>query len=300
MWNRVALSALGMAFGWNLVNYWTVAWDDRGRYLYRIIISLAGAILLVGLLATLGAAPGILAIIILSFAALVAYAARAKMLGKENADQGHEKVHAEAQGHGAALIVVAETEPKEYDGPAPWVRYLGLRQAVLGRSPHWFIRPYLLRRVRDTFRAAGPDTGSASAMSHLCAYLSNRLQIETYPAHPWASPDVTESLRQVVRAGYEHIIVLPIDLDPVSEVDLGQQIDRVGIVQQAPVVEILPNLVADIWWPERVDAAVETRLQGMPPPISVNHDNVMLDRFCATALQHVEQVTGSHRATKTA
>jgi hypothetical protein len=78
MWNRVVLLATGMAFGWNLVNYFTVAPARREAQRLRIIVSaMIGVALIISLGMQEWQAAAVGSVVFLG-TALIAYAANAR------------------------------------------------------------------------------------------------------------------------------------------------------------------------------------------------------------------------------
>ncbi|MBM3188468.1 MAG: hypothetical protein FJZ90_07075, partial [Chloroflexi bacterium] len=215
MWNRVALLSAGFAFGWTLVNCWVAPRMLLRREMQSTALAAAvGLLVVVWLALSASWASGLAGALAFAFAALVAYAAKAKQVSKDEPTPsspappveraaGHSVADHGVADRGAAVLLVHEGEPAVYDGPAPWARRVAHLQQKGHRVLHWFVRPLAYARIRSAYDRMGGANPLSAAMANLAQELQRLLGLPyaVGEASLWAEPPLAERLASLAREG---------------------------------------------------------------------------------------------------
>ena len=187
MWNRVFLLASGFAFGWVLVSYLTVPSAQIRDRLIQWVLSLSVGLVVIGFMAFSSPQSGIAGGMVFVFSALVAYAGNARQIGRvEGPPLGQAAISEDSidrpkrpltEDSRIAVVLVAEGEPVEYDGPKSWARRFGELAALGGAVPHWFMRPFSLARIRAAYRKMGGRNPFNDAVARPAKQLERRLGV---------------------------------------------------------------------------------------------------------------------------
>ncbi len=281
MWNRVALLAAGVAFGWSLVNYWTVAAHEVRTQRARLIISALRGALVIGWLTVDTVQGAIAGAFVFLFSAVVAYAGNAKQVSKVEEDipfiTPERPLETDPR---VAVLLVTEGEPQEYDGPNPWARRFKQREAQNKPIPNWFVRPLAYAKIRQTYRAMGGQNPFALQLGQLSASLQEQLGegYQVILAYLDARPRLGPQLYRLALDGVVQMTIVPIGLQGrLDEMyahitrsrvrELGLQVNRAAALELAP------------WSTQAYEARMDQFLKGEPVTGAENWDDETLEEL---------------------
>ncbi|NLG51039.1 MAG: hypothetical protein GX552_13110, partial [Chloroflexi bacterium] len=266
MWNRVALLAAGVAFGWSLVNYWTVAAHEVRTQRIRLIISALVAALVIVLLAVESAQAAIAGAFVFLFSAVVAYAGNAKQVSKVEQDIPYVTPERPLESDPRTVVLlITEGEPQEYDGSETWARRFKRREAQNKPVPNWFVRPLAYARIRQAYQAMGGQNPFAVQLGRLSASLQEQLgdayRVEL--VYLDAKPRLATLLYRLAENGAMQITLIPISLqDRIDEMYAHvtrSRVREIGVrVQRAATLELTA------WSNAAYEARMDRFTQGEP------------------------------------
>jgi hypothetical protein len=266
MWNRVALLAAGVAFGWSLVNYWTVAAHEVRAQRVRLIISALVAALVIVLLAVESAQAAIAGACVFLFSAVVAYAGNAKQVSKVEQDIPYVTPERPLESDPRTVVLlITEGEPQEYDGSETWARRFKRREAQNKPVPNWFVRPLAYARIRQAYQAMGGQNPFAVQLGRLSASLQEQLgdayRVEL--VYLDAKPRLATLLYRLAENGAMQITLIPISLqDRIDEMYAHvtrSRVREIGVrVQRAATLELTA------WSNAAYEARMDRFTQGEP------------------------------------
>lgn len=266
MWNRVALLAAGVAFGWSLVNYWTVAAHEVRTQRIRLIISALVAALVIVLLAVESAQAAIAGAFVFLFSAVVAYAGNAKQVSKVEQDIPYVTPERPLESDPRTVVLlITEGEPQEYDGSETWARRFKRREAQNKPVPNWFVRPLAYARIRQAYQAMGGQNPFAVQLGRLSASLQEQLgdayRVEL--VYLDAKPRLATLLYRLAEDGAMQITLIPISLqDRIDEMYAHvtrSRVREIGVrVQRAATLELTA------WSNAAYEARMDRFTQGEP------------------------------------
>lgn len=281
MWNRVALLAAGVAFGWTLVNYWTVAAQEVRTQRARLLISALVAALVIVLLAVDTAQAAIAGAFVFLFSAVVAYAGNAKQVSKVEQDipliTPERPLETDPR---MTVLLVTDGEPQEYDGPNPWARRFKRREAQHKPVPNWFVRPLAYARIRRAYQAMGGQNPFAVQLVRLSASLQERMgggyRVEL--VHLDTKPRLAPRLYRLAEDGFTQMTLIPISLqdrtEEMYEHVTNSRVREIGVrVHRAAALELAP------WSTEAYEARMDRFLQGEPVVAGQVWDEQMLEEL---------------------
>jgi len=282
MWNRVFLLASGFAFGWVLVSYLTVPSAQVRDRLIQLVLSLSVGLVVIGFMAFSSPQSGIAGGMVFVFSALVAYAGNARQIGRA---EGLPPLGQTAIGEGPidrpkrplaedpriAVVLVAEGEPVEYDGPKPWARRFGELAASGGAVPHWLARPFSCARIRAAYRKMGGRNPFNDAVTHLAKQLEGQLGTGycVQDAYLGAAPALADVLVRLAEGGHRRVVLVPIGFASYSQEALRAEVVRSRVREVGIQVIYAAPLGAVVWNPGSRAARLRQLVQGQavePPP----------------------------------
>jgi len=229
MWNRVILLCSGVAFGWNLVNYWSVAVEEKQRQAARLAFGLSAGALIIVLLVRNSHQAGLIGAFVFLLSALVSYASNAKQVSKLAFHYPLElPPRPDIQDGRCAVLLLSEGEPRRYTGPKPWAAHFRAREAEGKAVPHWFTRPLTYARIRAAYQAMGGENPFNDTISHLAQLLTTSLGASyvVEDAYLRASPSLAPALLNLAKRGFTKVVLFPIKLDSTWLVFAGKEITR--------------------------------------------------------------------------
>lgn len=291
MWNRVVLLTCGMAFGWNLANYWAAPRSDLARYRYRLAASAIMGLILAAVLAWENLDAGIVALTILLGSGLVAYAGSARQLGKpveRNYKQPDPPLH---RSQVPAVILIVDAEPDRYQGPLVWGGRMRAEQALGRPTPHWFIRPYICYRIKQAYEKMPDGPPSYRALSELTERLQERLggRAVIRQALVWGTPPLADALHGLAALGHGRMLILPVDLEPERVLDLCQAIVQSRLREGGIDACMLPDYSAGRWYAEAVSTRFDELLHGGPLDGPLELETTHIDAIYSMIDERLEQ-----------
>ncbi|MBC7235679.1 MAG: hypothetical protein H5T69_07535 [Chloroflexi bacterium] len=292
VWNRVVFLASGMAFGWNLVNYWVVPLPEARRHVWRLVLS---AIAGWGLAVALGIhspAAGLSGLLVFGVAALVAYAGNARQKSRVPSDDEAVTVAAPASWRPeSCLLLVAPGEPSCYTGPEAWSRRLAEASRRGFRAPGWFLRPLAYSRIRAAYRHLEPFPMPAwmrRVAEQLAQHLGDDWVVEIVI---WSTKaEMGRRLAQLAQGGCRHIVLVPLSLHSTIRPLLQEAVNRSRVREIGVFVDVVE--LETSWFGDDPDARLSRLLVGQPafdlPSPPVISDEVPLRAQALRALR--EQV----------
>ena len=177
MWNRVVLLVAGVALGWNLVHYLTAPPERVRRHqLWMVVSAVAGVGISASLVPAFGAPALGMGLAVLVASALVAYAGNAREISKMEEPLPRALPQRSATTDARVVVLLAvDGEPPAYDGPAAWAQRFRRREAAGVCGPHWFVRPWVYRRVRAAYGRLAPGATLQGWLGSLAADLEQAL-----------------------------------------------------------------------------------------------------------------------------
>ncbi len=268
MWNRVVLLVAGVALGWNVVNY-LVAPAERARRhrTVAIVAALAGLGMAAWLVPTSGAGGLLLALFVLLATALVAYAGHAREASK--VDEPLPRAlppRPEVADPRVALLLVADGDPRTYDGPGPWARRLRRCEAAGRPTPHWFARPWALARIRAAYARLAPTETAEGWLGGVAAALGQALG-PGYAAEAVmlsGAPSLASTLSRLAEAGHRRVLLAPVAGEDALPDLLRGEITRSRVRELGVQVTVLPS-GPDAALSARLDGRLQALLSGQDP-----------------------------------
>jgi len=262
MWNRVFLLASGFAFGWVLVSYLTVPLAQVRDRLIQLVLSLSVGLVVIGFMAFSSPQSGIAGGLVFAFSALVAYAGNARQIGRVEAlpPLGQAAIGENpidrpkrplAEDSRIAVVLVAEGEPVEYDGPKPWARRFAEVAALGGAVPHWFVRPFSCARIRAAYRKMGGRNPFNDAVARLTRQLEGQLDAgyRVQDTYLGAAPSLGDVLARLAEGGSSRVVLLPIGFEGDSQEALREVVVRSRVREVGIQVAYAAPLEPTVWNP---------------------------------------------------
>jgi hypothetical protein len=243
MWNRVILLCAGVAFGWNLVNYWSVSMEEKQRQAARLAIGLCTGMFIIVLLVRNSYQAGLIGAFVFLLSALVSYASNAKQVNKSVFHYPLElPPRPNLKDDRCAVLLLSEGEPRRYTGPKPWAAHFRAREGKDKAVPHWFTRPLTYARIRAAYQAMGEENPFNDAISHLAQLLaaSSGAGYVVEDAYLQASPSLAPALLDLAKRGFTKIGLVPIELDSTGLTFAGTEITRSRVRELGVEVKLAP------------------------------------------------------------
>jgi hypothetical protein len=243
MWNRVILLCAGVAFGWNLVNYWSVSMEEKQRQAARLAIGLCTGMFIIVLLVRNSYQAGLIGAFVFLLSALVSYASNAKQVNKSVFHYPLElPPRPNLKDDRCAVLLLSEGEPRHYTGPKPWAAHFRAREGKDKAVPHWFTRPLTYARIRAAYQAMGEENPFNDAISHLAQLLAASLGAGyvVEDAYLRASPSLAPALLDLAKRGFTKIVLFPIELDSTWLTFAGTEITRSRVRELGVEVKLAP------------------------------------------------------------
>lgn len=266
VWNRVALLATGMAFGWNLVHYWSADAVRLGRYKARVLVAAGlGLVVLVFLVASVPEAlvPGFF---VFAVCALVAYAGNAKQVSRVVAYQPFDQPERGLQRDKRIAVLLAHPgEPARYDGPLPWAERLQRLKAQGRPTPHWMMHPLMYGRIRRAYAAMGGENPLPGAISALGQALAERLGggFHVRVAYTTTTPRLTRTLVQLCTEGFGQAVILY--LGPEADLEgLRELVTRTRVREAGLRVTFAASHDPADWLPDTYGPRLQALMGGQP------------------------------------
>lgn len=264
MWNRVALLATGVAFGWTLVHLACAPRAELGRLRVRLTLSLLAAAVVIVLLGWYDPASGWMGAAVFVVSAAVAYAANAKQVSKEPAlalPRGMgQPAEASAQ---TGVLLVSDTEPRAYGGPAYWAHLMRRRQADGQAVPHWLLRPWAYGRIRSAYGATEAPQPLDEACQALAQLLGDAFRVQH--ARLAAPPTVRNALGEWADAGLRHVLVIPLGLSTLGQEQCLDQITLSRARERGVRVVLTPAVDLSPWRYDPPESRLQTWMAGRVP-----------------------------------
>ncbi len=270
MWNRVVLLISGMAFGWSLVNYWTVAQRHVDTQRTRMALSLGAGVIMAALLAKESFAAAGMALIVFAFSALVAYAGNAKQINKVEEPLPPKMPERPSPDGVVGVFLVARGEPRRYEGPAQWaIRFRDL--AARGEAvPHWFVRPLTYGRIRKAYGAMGGESPLHNSLETLARDLGEQLGTGymVQLVYTDSDPLLLRALTMAPERGVRQLAILPLDLEKDAESRLRREVARSRIREVGMELRYASPLDPPLLPQDTYDTRACALMQGQPvcPP----------------------------------
>ncbi len=236
VWNRVVFLAAGIAFGWNLVNYWTAPLEQREQLRLRLAASAVAALGLALWLGSQSVAAGVSGLLVAGASALTAYAANARQKNRPpEEDVLDVPQRPETQRDEALVLLIAAGEPPTYTGPEPWAAWLAQPEIARRLQPSWFSRPLLYHRVRAVYGRMG-NSPLVAALQALADAVGARLASD-YKVVPWlltTPAELARPLRRWAEEGYRRVLFVPLnpapqDAQALQEVVVRSRVREIGV-----------------------------------------------------------------------
>jgi len=271
MWNRVFLLASGFAFGWVLVSYLTVPSAQVRDRLIQLVLSLSVGLVVIVLMAFSSPQSGTAGGLVFVFSALIAYAGNARQIGKGEEPALAKPKRPLEQDPCVAVVLVAEGEPVEYDGPKPWVQRFRELATSGERVPHWLVCPLCYARIRAAYRKMGGRNPFNGAVARLAKQLEGQLGVgyRCQDAHLAALPSLDDVMMRLAEGGYTRVVLLPIGVEGDPQVALREVVVRSRVREVGIQVIYAAPLGAVVWNPGSRAARLRQLVQGQavePPP----------------------------------
>ncbi|MBN1402739.1 MAG: ferrochelatase [Anaerolineae bacterium] len=268
VWNRVILLATGLAFGWNLVHYWSAAEYAKTGNLIKLLLGLTGGLVMVGLLAAAQPSAGLAGAIVFLLTAFVSYAANAKRVNRADALPIQMIERPSALDERAAVLLLARGEPSAYEGPGPWARRFAALAARRQRAPHWLLRPFVYGRIRAGYRAMGGENAANRSVERLAETLGRRLGsgAEVHAAFLETSPALAATLDELARTGFGRILIVPLTQEPEMLREVHDQVVQSHAAQGGLKIRFVEPHVISEWPAEGDEERLRTLCAGRPVP----------------------------------
>jgi hypothetical protein len=194
----------------------------------RLWLSLAPGITAILYLGINSPAAGLVGAAIDFLCALLAYAANAKQVSRQMVSPSFDRPPLSLdRDERTAVMLVTWREPARYDGPAFWARSFRACADRRQHIPHWFLRPWVYRRIRAAYRAMGDLNPTADWYARLAECLQGQLgtayrvsEASLLEAGPSAG------LYRLAAEGVHRVILLP----------LGQAVESQALLREQAIL----------------------------------------------------------------
>jgi len=268
-WNGIALLATGIATGWSLVNYLVVAENQVRGQMRRLILAIAGASLVLGLLLwSSGWRAAITGGMIFALSAVVAYAANAKQVSggeKRSVEIVADPYEQMAPGSLRGILLISHAEPARYDGFEYWSNLINSDPELSRRS--WLSKPWLYARIRRAYRTM--EQGHPGA--RFVESLAHSLQVELgsdVRIHPvgLVGNQLAKALRALVREGCSQLDLIPLELSEADLEKLHQQVARSRVREYGVRITYHPTMSLAVLSPSAIEARSQRLFRGQRLP----------------------------------
>jgi len=243
VWNRVVLLLCGISLGWNLVDYFVLPSDRARRYGLRALVSGAvGVAVSVWLVPASGLAGLTMGLTVLALSAFLAYAGHAREISRveEPLPRALPERSSTAEPR-TAVVLVADGEPDQYDGPGAWAPRFRRREAAGRPVPGWLSRPRALARVRSVYERLPAEDRAGAFLNGVAGRLESELG-EGYVCCAALSdgpPSLASVIAHLAEAGHRRVLLIVCDDDPGVATYLRDEVTRSRVRELGVVADVL-------------------------------------------------------------
>ncbi|MHB9034457.1 MAG: hypothetical protein ACYC6L_15605 [Anaerolineae bacterium] len=223
MWNNVVLLASGLALGWTLVNWLVGPQKDVRGNLIRLCMAAAVGLGMAAWLSVTSLSSGLAGLIVVVATAFIAYAANARQASRLPVSLPPHQPQINPSEVRTAVLLVTTAEPGQYNGAAYWAQ--ALRQAPA--TPHWLLRPFVFRRIRQAYIAMGDSHPLDKVLTSLVGTLSCTFtDAQLFYAYLGEQRDFLARLVYAAEQGVSRLVMVPLEDESRLQEDLHEMVLR--------------------------------------------------------------------------